>query len=242
METQKTPLLKPRVGSVLTFSWDILWSKFITLFLITLIIVVVQLPMSIAQSSDTGSFTQTIFGVFAFLFMIFIVSPFKISADYLFLKAVRKVDFEVKEIFNVFQNYLNVVLASLLSFAIVAIGFLFFIIPGIIFACRLSFVPYLIMDKKLDAVKAVEESWRLTKGYGWRILWFYIVGICLFFAGLIVFVFGAVIAVIWLDIAFAGLYQAVMEERGEHTPIINETDTPASDNKVEISENTDSKE
>lgn len=218
METFKTPLLKMRVGSSLTYSWNILWDKFITLFLIGLIIIVAQMPMSAAHGHDPSGFAETIFGVFSFLFMIFIVYPFKISADYLYLKAIRKVDFEVKEIFDVFKNYLNVVLASLLSIAIVAIGFIFFLIPGIIFACRLAFVPYLVMDKKLDAVKAVEESWRLTRGYGWRIFWMYIVSFFLIIAGIIVLFFGVIIALMWIKLAFAGLYQAVLEEKGEYIP------------------------
>ena len=80
-----------------------------------------------------------------------------------YLKAVRRKNGEVAEVFDSFKNYLNVVLASLISGAIIAFGFFILIIPGIIFACRLAFVPYLVMDKKLDPVKAVEESWRLTK-------------------------------------------------------------------------------
>ncbi len=247
METSKQIILKARAGSVLSFSWNVLWEKFITLFLINLVVWVVVIPMSAAQSHDSHSFLATVMGTFSFLYLIFIVSPFKISAAFLYLKAIRGADFEVKELFDVFKNYLNVVLASLLSIAIIGIGLFFVVIPGVIFACRLAFVPFLVMDKKLDAVKAVEESWRLTRGYGWRIFWLYIVSFFLIIAGFIVLVFGAVIAFMWIKAAFATFYQAVLEERGEYTlPVENKIVEVVVDEVTEIakpvSEEKDNKE
>ena len=44
--------------------------------------------------------------------------------------------------------------------ALVAVGFIMLIIPGIIVLCRLIFVSYLVMDKNMEAMKAVEKSWR----------------------------------------------------------------------------------
>ncbi|MDA3891477.1 MAG: hypothetical protein PF517_07395 [Salinivirgaceae bacterium] len=216
METQLNLNLKPRAGSVLTHGWNILWDKFITLFLILLVIWVSYIPISVMESTDPTSFGATVLGAFSLLYLIFIIAPFKVSADYMYLKAIRRQPLDVKELFDVFNNYLNVVLASLLKFAIIGIGFAFLIIPGIIFACRLVFVPYLVMDKRLDPVKAVEESWRLTQGYGWRIFWMGIVSFFLVIGGFMVFLFGSVIAFMWVNAAFAGLYHAVLMERGEY--------------------------
>lgn len=228
MENQN--FLKPKAGSVLSYTWGIMWDKFITLFLIVIIIFLVQAPLSVYQNHHHESVLTTILGTLVLLYLLFIVSPFKMSADLLYLKSIRKAEFEVKEIFDVFNTYLNVVLASLLSIAIIGIGFAFFLIPGIIFACRLALVPFLVMDKKLDAVKAVEESWRLTKGYGWRIFWLYIVALVLFIGGLLVLGFGVIIAYIWVSLAFAAFYQAVLEERGEMNepiePVAQESPEP----------------
>ncbi len=88
----------------------------------------------------------------------------------IFVQAVRKIkpDFEYL-IKGFMENYLHIILANLLVFALVILGFFALIIPGIIIACRLAFVSYIIMDKKLDPIEAVEMSWRLTRGYGWKI-------------------------------------------------------------------------
>ena len=88
---------------------------------------------------------------------------------------MRNGEFDVKDTFSTFDNYLNVVLANLLVSAIIAIGLIFLVVPGVILACRLAFVRYLVMDKKLEPVEAVEASWRMTRGHansiffmGWK--------------------------------------------------------------------------
>jgi uncharacterized membrane protein len=83
------------------------------------------------------------------------------------------------------------------------------IVPGIIFACRLSFVPYLVMDKGLEPVAAIEKSWFMTRGHGWRIFGMYLLSILMFLVGLLLVLVGALFALLWIGTAFASLYHAV---------------------------------
>ena len=124
-------------------------------------------------------------------------------------------ELDIRGVFGGFQtNYLNIVLANLLVFAIVGIGLALFLLPGIIFGCRLSFVTYLVMDRGLDPVAAIEKSWSMTRGHGWRIFGMYLLAIPLVFLGLGVLAIGAFFALIWVSCAFASLYHAVdLEER-----------------------------
>jgi uncharacterized membrane protein len=138
---------------------------------------------------------------------------------WVYLKASRGDNYEVANMFESFSVYLNVILATLLTAAIIVFGFFMLVVPGIVFACRLAFVPMLVMDKKLDPVKAVEESWRLTKGHGWRIFWMAIVSFFIILAGLIVLVFGVIVSAIWVQAAFTTLYHAVLEEKGENVSL-----------------------
>jgi uncharacterized membrane protein len=114
------------------------------------------------------------------------------------------------------KSYLNIVLANLLVFAICGIGFLLFIVPGIIFACRLAFVPYLVMDKGLDPVAAIEKSWFMTRGHGWRIFGMYLLSIFLVAAGFMLLFFPGLAALMWSGAAFASLYHAVDLEDQAH--------------------------
>ncbi len=87
-----------------------------------------------------------------FIYGILFLGPIKYGVAYAYLKAIRSEDLKVKDMFDVFHNYWNAVLANLLAGVIIFLGTMFFIVPGIIFACKLAFVPYLVMDRKIEAV------------------------------------------------------------------------------------------
>lgn len=98
---------------------------------------------------------------------------------------------------------------TLLVSAIIAIGLIFLVVPGVILACRLAFVRYLVMDKKLEPVEAVEASWRMTRGHANSI--FFMGSLAVLGAGLICFGVGVIPAYMWVRSAFASMYFAVSE-------------------------------
>lgn len=59
---------------------------------------------------------------------------------------------------------------SILVGIIVVIGLILLIVPGIIWALRYMFVPYLIMERKLTPFAALKESARITYGHKWQLL------------------------------------------------------------------------
>ncbi len=83
------------------------------------------------------------------------------------------------------------------------------IISGIIFAIKLSLVPYLVMDKKLDAVDAVKTSWDMTTGHSGTLFLMFLLAIPIFFLGFILLIVGIFPAIIWITAAFAVMYHAV---------------------------------
>lgn len=104
--------------------------------------------------------------------------------------------------------------ANLLVVAIVGIGFVLLIVPGIILGIRLSFVPYLVMDKRLEPVAAVEKSWSMTRGRAMEILLFWLLALALFIVGLLALLIGAFFAHLWIKTAYAAFYHAVdLEEQ-----------------------------
>ena len=125
------------------------------------------------------------FGLLAMLYAFLVTPVFEYGGNMIFVQAVRKTkpDFEYL-IKGFMENYLHIILANLLVFALVVLGFFALIIPGIIIGCRLAFVSYIIMDKKLDPIEAVELSWKLTKGHGWKIFFMGFVSIFIVIFGL----------------------------------------------------------
>jgi uncharacterized membrane protein len=132
----------------------------------------------------------------------------------IFVQAARKIkpDFELL-IKGFMENYLSIVLANLLVVALVVLGFIALIIPGIIIGCRLAFVGFIVMDKKLDPIEAVELSWKMTRGHGWKIFFMGIMSFFIIIFGLLMFIIGIFPAVIWVSSAFAALYESVNREK-----------------------------
>lgn len=194
------------------FGWQQLWKYLLHLFLIGVIVGVANAPVQPlfghAEAFDSAGFValNMLFAAYAIL----ILPVVTYGGDWLYLRFMRDERPNIAGIFDGFKkNYLNIVLANLLVVAICGIGLLLFVIPGIIFACRLSFVRYLVMDKGLDPVAAIEKSWFMTRGHGWRIFGMYLLAIVMTICGLVLLVVGAIFAMMWAASAFASLYHAV---------------------------------
>lgn len=226
MENNKYYNLDPSIGGAFGYGWRKIFDKaFLPLLLAVIIVGILNGPVSANWKMDSHDFDWPVllffpvilFGLaYAFMFMPVI----KFGEDYLFLKAMRNEDTDLKTLFEGFKTkYLNIILANLIVFALVMIGFVMLIIPGIIIACRLAFVSYLIMDKDLEPMRAVEKSWQMTKGHGWTIFFMAILSFFILLGGVLVFIFGVLISIMWMHAAFAALYQAVLNENDDDNPI-----------------------
>jgi len=92
------------------------------------------------------------------------------------------------------------------------------IVPGIIFACRLAFVRYLVVDRNMDPVSAIKESWRMTRSHAWDIFALGLLAIPITIAGLICLGVGVIPAIMWIRASFASMYYAVSGLAEAETP------------------------
>jgi len=241
METNNEYRLVPGFGNSFSTGWRVMMDNFLRLFLVIIILAIVtsplkmfnfkvnmpdlqNLPWSLGHNFRHGSdFLPVIgaFGIFAAFFGLlamlytFLVKPvFEYGGNMIFVQAVRKTkpDFEYL-IKGFMENYLHIILANLLVVALVILGLFALIIPGIIIGCRLAFVSYIIMDKKLDPIEAVELSWKLTRGHGWQIFFMGFVSIFIVIFGLCLLIVGIFPALIWISGSFAALYESVLREK-----------------------------
>ena len=147
--------------------------------------------------------------LFALAFIVLFDWPLEYGIAYTFLRAARGKTLKVKDMFESFRNYWNAVFGSLLTLMIVGLGMAFLIIPGIIFACKLAFVPYLVVEEKMDVIDAVKKSWALTSGYAFRIFLMGVLAIFIALLGLVAFGVGIILSVIWIRLTSASMYYAV---------------------------------
>lgn len=205
----KDTSLRPGVGSYYRHGWGKLWKYFLELFLVVVIGWVVSIPISIGGWSEAGASAVGISGFLGLAYSILIVGPVDYGISFVFLKAARDERVEIKDMLAALSNYRSAVLANLLVAAIVIIGLMLLIVPGIVFGCKLAFTPYLVVDRKMGVMEAIRESWRMTNGHAGSVFLIGLLGIPVIFAGLIVFGVGVIISFMWITLALASLYHSV---------------------------------
>jgi hypothetical protein len=233
METVKRQYrLFPNFGDSFGTGWDVMMDSFLRLFLLVIILGIIAAPMQATNfrfnPSDFhfrhwdmgdvfrfGSFgiLAAFYGLLGLLYGFLVAPVFRYGGKLMFVQSVRqeKADFECL-IKGFRENYLSVILANLLVTALIVLGFFALIIPGIIISCRLAFVAYLVMDKKLDPIEAVETSWRMTRGHGWTIFFMGFTSFFIFIFGMLMLLIGVFPAAIWIGSSFASLYESVLRE------------------------------
>jgi hypothetical protein len=246
METNNDYRLSPTFGTSFSTGWRVMGDNFLRLFLVVLVVAILTGPMKIFNFNfNSGDFHHMpwnwngdwehlfslaslglvagFFGLIALLYKFLALPVVEYGSNMIFIQAVRKVKPEFELLLRGFwENYLSIILANLLVVALVIMGLIFLIIPGIIIACRLAFVSYLVMDKKLDPIEAVEQSWKLTRGHGWTIFFMGFVSIFICIFGLLLLIIGIFPAIIWISSSFAALYQSVLlekEKKAEPAPV-----------------------
>jgi uncharacterized membrane protein len=220
------PTIVIGVGASYDNGWRQMWKYFWMLLLIGIIYACISWVSSIfsflpAAGGDTLVSVMAISiasSILSIAYNLLIVTPITYGLYFAYLKAARDDRLEVKDMFAAFHNYWNAVLASILVGLIVIVGSIFFIVPGIIFACKLAFTSYLVVDRKMGAIEAIKESWRLTDGHAWQVFLIGLLGIPIAIAGFICLGVGIIIAIIWITLAFAYLYHAVSSSAGLSNP------------------------
>ena len=111
------------------------------------------------------------------------------------LNFVRTGKFEFNDIFDcIKEKWINILVASILTYIVVFACSLLFVVPGIIMALAYGMVTYLVIDTDLNGVDAMKKSRAMMKGYKWN---YFVFGLS--FLGWILLVpFTLGILLIWL--------------------------------------------
>ena len=209
---------QPEANKSYSIGWKVIWIYFVELLVVSIIYAVLSGPFGSFQwRMDHFDFAWYIvpLAMFGIAYGVFVAGPIGYGVNWVFLKAVRGERVEVRDVFVVFQrNYWNAVIANIVVGVIVGLGIVMLIVPGIIFACRLAFVPYLVVDKEMDVMDALRVSWDMTRGYGWQIFFMGFLAIWIVIGGLICLFVGVFISLMWISAAFAAMYHAVELKNG----------------------------
>ncbi|MNX91420.1 hypothetical protein D3C86_1234970 [compost metagenome] len=107
---------------------------------------------------------------------------------------------------------LHMVAFSILYGLIVGLGFLFFVIPGVVFSTMFSQGPHLIVDRNLNCLQAMQESAKMTKGAKKDIFLFGWVAAGITLLGLLAFGVGVLAAIAIIGLAYAHIYRQLLHK------------------------------
>lgn len=202
---------QPDAAQSYSIGWKVIWVYFVELLIVAIVYAVLSGPTSFFQwRIDHWGWFLAPLALFGIAYGIFVAGPIGYGANWVFLKAVRGERVEIRDVFVVFQkNYWNAVIANIVVGVIVGLGIVMLIIPGIIFACRLAFVPYLVVDREMDVMDALRVSWDMTRGYGWQIFFMGFLAFFVVILGLICLFVGVIVSMMWISAAFGAMYHAV---------------------------------
>jgi len=179
------------------------WTELKRCFLEMLLIGVVWIVLS----APSGWLREGMLGV---AYHVLVLGPIGFGGMYAFLRAARGETPEVGDLFAAFRgDYWQAVFAAILVGALISIGMVLLVVPGVIVAVRLAWVPYLVLDERLEAVAAIRASWERTRGHGMTIFVIGLLAIPLLLVGLLLLGVGVILSLMWIQMAAAVYYAAV---------------------------------
>jgi uncharacterized membrane protein len=194
-------------------------------------------PSLLAPFWNTSSWG---FQILSYVLNIVYFTPIAFGLLFVYMTAARGDRVEFHNIFAAFRNYGSVIVAGIFYTVVfngisILLGlitrhlpllgiplYILWAIFCIIIACKLAFIPYLLLDRKMKAIESIKTSWRMTNGHAWKVFLIYLLAIPISIAGAICFGVGIIIAIMWIMLAIASLYHAVSSlhtEAAQPSPI-----------------------
>ncbi|MBI2439047.1 MAG: DUF975 family protein [Candidatus Moranbacteria bacterium] len=221
-----------RIGEALSFGWRMYKAHFVFLLVVIAIGFATNLFFSLLQ--DTFSNSEMHLLSFLTIGCSLVVSTILRMGQmrmYLDLVDFQKED-SYDTIFSQHRLFLRYLLAGIGFAALIVLGMILFIIPGIYLALTYRFFGYLIVDKNMGAMDALKKSAIITKGVKWRLFIFSGILLGINFLGLLFFVVGLFVTIPLSVVADVFVYRALsrrlVESESQNTPVPIPVPAPSS--------------
>ncbi|SNS74524.1 Uncharacterised protein family (UPF0259) [Pseudomonas segetis] len=155
------------ITAILRDSWFFFSNNLLSIAKLCLPLILVESLLHQWVSSIAGPENEMIYGIMLGL----VFYPLYTGALILFLDARSRN--ESPQIRNLLATSLSMwpafALLTAISTLVIALGASLFIIPGLWFMIKLAFAEYLLVLRGLSPIKALHESFELTRNYFWQI-------------------------------------------------------------------------
>jgi len=122
---------------------------------------------------------------------------------------------EFSDLFSCYPLFFKYLVGSIIYGLIVSVGLILLIIPGIIWAIKFQFFDYLIVDKGLGPIDALEKSSEITRGVKWDLFIFDILIGIINLLGFLCLLVGLFVTIPTTMVATAFVYRKLLPETSE---------------------------
>lgn len=129
---------------------------------------------------------------------------------YILIKLIRNQTATINDLFAKTSVAIKYIAGVILYALIVFGGMLLLIIPGIYFAIKYAFAPYLIIDKGVGPIDALKMSAVMTKGVKWELLGFHLIVLVINVLGLLALGVGLLVTTPVTALAYVSLYDRLL--------------------------------
>jgi uncharacterized membrane protein len=112
---------------------------------------------------------------------------------------------------NRLERIWGIIGGQLVIMAVVILGLIALIIPGLYLMLRYSLFQYIYTDSTMGVFEAMKESARLTEGYKWDLLLFFFALVALNILGALCFLIGLAVTIPLSLISFVRVYHYILQ-------------------------------
>lgn len=197
------------IDELVNFGWKKMQDNFLYFFtfvVATGIISAINNKLNSFMTKNSHSNFLLLAGLLSIIVVI-IGIILKIGITKATLKIVDGVKAEYSDFWGHYRLLWPYLVATLLYGLLIFAGLILFIIPGIYWGIKYSFVPFLVIDKNMDTIEAFKKSAEMTEGLKWSLLGFYFVQIIIIMLGVLTLFFGLFASIPTMYMAQAKLYR-----------------------------------
>lgn len=124
--------------------------------------------------------------------------------------SLKIIDHKKPELSDLVYHYsvlLPYFLGALLYVAVIVVGIVLLIVPGIIWGIKYQYTTYLIIDKKMTPLEAFKKSGKITEGNKWNLFLLGLSFAAIYLMGEILFHVGLVLALPIISLAGVHVYR-----------------------------------
>ncbi|HRH55480.1 MAG TPA: DUF975 family protein [Candidatus Paceibacterota bacterium] len=218
------------VKDPLSFGWNKFKSRPWLFVQAGLVLLLANIAVSVVQSlfeagSEVGEGTILVLG--SLLSMIFGIAAsmlMSMGETAFFLRAHDSVqDTSLRMLWHP-HPFWKFVAATLLAGVLIFLGLILLIVPGIILGILFMFVGYLVIDKNLEPIDALKQSWAMTKGSRWTLFFLGLALLGLNILGFIALIVGLFVTIPVSFLATVHAYRVLSKsEAVQETVLVPET-------------------